>query len=533
MKLKIVSGLLLIIAIPCFADVKVNNDAALARVNGDAITVGDLLTAFTSRHGGHARFLGGNAEAREFLNLIIDDRLFLQEAYDIGLDQDAEVVQIVDEFAQRKAAEALAKSEIDEKVKPSDDEISAAWKALNVMLHVRQIAVDTREEAEEIRRAILQGADFETFARQCSRAQSRSRGGNLVVNWGQFGPEWEKVVFALAPGEIAPVFETPFGFEVVMLTDRADVELPPFDKVKGQIETVLRQRKTELRKKELSDELWRAYDVKVQTVDYSDPSAVIATWKGGQMTVGEVFEKGVAGLSPREIEQRLRSTVHSPLCTLAARDRKLAEAPELAKLIDEYRETLMKKALFRDHVFKDVAAGDDDVRAYYDAHKSEFIDAEQRHVAHIMVSTEKDAVAAREQLAGGADFEQIAKKMSRDFMTASAAGDLGWITPDKVPAAFKEVMRLGVGELSKPLKSPNGWHIIKVLEIKAPRQMALSEVQDKVRQRALEEKQRAARAFWRDRLRAAAKIDIDDAAIKAFVTANEFTAATPPKHAMQ
>jgi parvulin-like peptidyl-prolyl isomerase len=527
-RILIVSVLLISSAFPSYAAAKVDDNLALARVNGDPVTVRDLLAAFTSRHGGHAKFLGGNAEAREFLNLIIDDRLFLQEAYDIGLDQDAAVSEVVDEFARRKAAEAFVKAEIDEKVKPTEEEILAAWKLLNFMVHARQIAVETKAEAEEIRRAILQGGDFEALARSCSIAASRSRGGNLVANWGQFGPEWEKVVFALGPGELSPVFETPFGFEVVLIEYRADVELPPLDKVKGQIETVLRQRKTDERKKALSEELWRTYEVKLQEVDYANPEAVIATWNGGQLTVGEVFENGVRGLSPREIEKRLRATINSPLSTQAAKDRKLS--PELSAEIDTYRETMMKKALFRDHVFKDVSVTDAEVTAYYDAHKSEFIDAEQRHVAHVMVPTEKDAAAARQKLAGGADFEQVAKKTSRDFMTASSAGDLGWITAEKVPEAFREVLKLGAGELSKPIKGPSGWHVIKVLEVKPPRQMELAEVEAKVRGRALEEKQRAARKFWRDKLRDAAKIDVDDAAIKAFVAANEFTAAQPPKH---
>src|SRR6476619_4418482 len=89
------------------APTRIDEKTPLAQVNGDPITVHDLLDAFTSRHGGHAKFLGGHAEAREFLNLIIDDRLFLQEAYNLGLDQDETVREVVDDYAKTKASEAL------------------------------------------------------------------------------------------------------------------------------------------------------------------------------------------------------------------------------------------------------------------------------------------------------------------------------------------------------------------------------------------------------------------------------------------
>ena len=516
---------------------KIDDHAPLAHVNGDTITVHDLLDAFTSRHGGHAKFLGGKAEAREFLNLIIDDRLFLQEAYDIGLDQDETVKQVVDEYTGKKAAEALVKLEIDDKSAPTEEEVQAAFKQLNFMVHVRQIIVETKEEAEEVRRAVLQGADFDAFARTCSIADSRSHGGHLVANWGQFSADWEKVVFALGPGEVSPIFETPDGYEFDILGYRADVDLPALDKVKSQIEVVLRQRKSDERKRAFGDELRAKYHVKLQPVDFETANdAVVATWDGGQLTLGEIFEDNVLEMIRKlppvraryEIDSRIKATVNAPLTTLEAKARKIE--PED---VNEYRETIMRKALFRDHVFKDVAVTDDDVKKYYDAHQSEFVEGEQRHVAHIMTSTEKDAVTAREKLVAGSDFAEVAKKFSRDYMTASSGGDLGWITQDKVPAAFNEVWALSTGDLSKPIKSQTGWHVIKVLEIKPRRQMTMDEVKDRVRQAALDEKQRSARSFWREKLRAAAKIELDDAAIQAFVAANEFTAPAPPQHKTQ
>src|SRR5206468_12235724 len=133
--------------------------------------------------------------------------------------------------------------------------------SLNVFFHIRQIAVATRQEGEEIRAAIVAGADADKLARECSIADSRLNGGHLAVNWGQFDVEWERVVFALQPGELSPVIPTPGGFEIVIVDDRVDSALPPFEKVSQQIESVLATRRLEARKRAFSDELWAKYHV--------------------------------------------------------------------------------------------------------------------------------------------------------------------------------------------------------------------------------------------------------------------------------
>jgi len=409
------------------------------------------------------------------------------------------------------------------------------------VIAARQIAVDTKEEAEEFRAALLRGGDVERFARECSHAASRTHGGHIAVSWGQMEPAWESVVFALQPGELSPVIATRDGFEIVLVQNRVDTERPPFDKVASQIENTLFQRRLEQRKEEFSNEMWARYHVVLQPAG-SDPESVVATWDGG----GKLLLKEVASanelrawalLPPSrgrsELQARIRSTVNAPLLALEAAARHTADDPAIAEEARKYREYLMEATLFRDHIFKEVAVSDDDSRAYYEQHKSELVSAEERHVAQILVSSEKDAESVRRQLASGMAFDAAVKKYSRDPISAMQDGDLGWITPDKVPAAFKEVLSLAEGAVSNPIHDSGGWHLIKVLEIKPQRQLAFDEVKTKVTQRCLGVKKDAARKFWVEKLRAASTIEIDDAAIREFVKSNEFTGAAPAQHALQ
>ena len=100
-------------------------------------------------------------------------------------------------------------------------------------------------------------------------------------------------------------------------------------------------------------------------------------------------------------------------------------------------------------------------------------EVEQFHVRHILVRTnelvsEADArrklTQLRERIANGADFGELARLHSDDA-SASRGGDLGWIYPgDTVPEFERAFMHLKDGEVSEPVKTPFGWHLIQVLE---------------------------------------------------------------------
>jgi parvulin-like peptidyl-prolyl isomerase len=524
----------------------------LAMVNGEPITVQALVSAFSARHSGHAKFLGGYGEARSFLKVMVDERLFIQEAYNVGLDRDDAVQQAVSEREKEKMNARLIREEIEEKSKVSPDEVKATWKSsLTYFLAVRQIAVETRTEAEEIRAALISGTDFETLARGCSKVESRTHGGRLLVNWGQFSPEWERVVFALTPGDLSPVIETPDGYEIVIVDDRIEVPAPPFDKVSMQIETALSKRRMEERKRLFSDQLFAKYHATLVPFEKtpmalakllaSAPDTVVATWDGGgKLTLRDVVSERELQMwklfTPKraqyEIDARFRTTINEPLVTLEAKARKLNELPEIVDAIAKYREVAMESALFKGHVLKDVGVSDDEVAKYYADHKGEFMEAEQRHVAHILLSTEKEANEIVDKLKGGTGFAQLARKFSRDAETALFDGKLGWITEEKVPPAFKEVLALEAGAISKPLKSDHGWHVIQVSEVRPKRQLSLDEVKDRAKTLAIAAKEQAVQKFWLDKLRASAKIDFDESAIRKFVAENQFDGkvAAAPKH---
>jgi len=114
---------------------------------------------------------------------------------------------------------------------------------------------------------------------------------------------------------------------------------------------------------------------------------------------------------------------------------------------------------------KDVKVTDKELKDYYANYKPEI------KVRHILVKDEKTANDVKKQLDAGGKFEDLAKKYSTDTASAQQGGDIGWITntnssqydPDFIKGAYA----LKKNQISNPVKSQFGYHIIQVTDTKA------------------------------------------------------------------
>jgi parvulin-like peptidyl-prolyl isomerase len=512
----------------------------LAKVNDATITGSDLQQEFVRRHGGHKKFLAGTREVTEFLNIMIDWRLLVQESYRLDLQNEPDIKKAVAEYGGRKAAEYLVKVEIEDKAKPDPAEVKKIWEQETIKLRqARQVVLDTKAEADAAYMQFLFGADFDAIARQCSIAPSRIYGGKMpYVGWGATDPAWEAAVFPLAPGETSPVFETPEGWQFVQLVAIDVVDLPDQTKAFSRIEAVLKKRMLEQRRHDFSEYLWTKYHAKQVIEDFGPenlhavmaktPQATIATWDGGSVSVNE-FLRGLdwndfAGLLPGrfqvEMEKQLRQTINAPLAVLEARARGYEKVPEIADDIGHYRDELVEVALYTDYIVKGVTVSDEEVRQYYDAHKAELVAPEKRRVAHIVVPTKEEAEAIQKDIAEGQKFETLVAR-STDTESAKKGGDLGWVTRQDAKGEFEIVFAMSQGEVSAPMQSKYGFHIVKVTEIVTGQPLDFAEAKDKIRKKLLEDKQRDKRKIWVQRLRQESTIEINKAGVRAFVKAND------------
>ncbi len=159
--------------------------------------------------------------------------------------------------------------------------------------------------------------------------------------------------------------------------------------------------------------------------------------------------------------------------------------PEQVKL--EYVE------LHRDDLASDIPVPDEDVVQYYERNTSQFGTEEERRARHILVEVSADAEdtavqqakekaqQALDRIRAGEDFAAVAKEVSSDPGSAEQGGDLGFFPKGMMVPEFEQVaFALAQGEISELVRSPFGFHIIEVTEIKAADIKPLDEVRTEI-----------------------------------------------------
>jgi peptidyl-prolyl cis-trans isomerase C len=140
---------------------------------------------------------------------------------------------------------------------------------------------------------------------------------------------------------------------------------------------------------------------------------------------------------------------------------KLDQTPDYARHLAYFHDKLAMEALMGG-VAKD-AATDDAAKKAYDAAAAAQPPEPEIHARHILLATEDEAKKALARVKGGEDFAKVATELSKD--PAGEGGDLGWFTKDRMVPEFSEVaFKMEPGQISDPVKTQFGWHVIKVEE---------------------------------------------------------------------
>lgn len=219
---------------------------------------------------------------------------------------------------------------------------------------------------------------------------------------------------------------------------------------------------------------------RVQFRQLLEQEMLIGQLRAGISGTGFVTDQQVENFARLEMQTRDFDTLTVPARsdTIEVSDEQISEYYEAnadrfrtpEQVIVEYVE--LKKESF----FDQVEVSDEELQALYQKQIANL--AEQRRAAHILIETgaesgddeakaKIDEIAAR--VKGGEDFAAVAKEVSQDPGSAKEGGDLGFAGPGVYDPAFEEALyALKEGEVSAPVRSEFGWHIIKLLGVQSP-----------------------------------------------------------------
>jgi peptidyl-prolyl cis-trans isomerase C len=164
----------------------------------------------------------------------------------------------------------------------------------------------------------------------------------------------------------------------------------------------------------------------------------------------------------------------------ASAAKKLDAAPDFAQRMAYARNKVLMEALLGD--LNKTAATEAEMKKLYDESVAKTQPEEEVRARHILVKTEKEAQDVLAKLKGGADFEKLAREISTDPSAKTNGGDLEYFSKGQMVAEFSDAaFKLNKGQISQPVKTQFGFHIIKVEDKRSKPVPKYDEVKDQVK----------------------------------------------------
>ena len=196
-----------------------------------------------------------------------------------------------------------------------------------------------------------------------------------------------------------------------------------------------------------------------------------------------------------ELDRLVRSELVRQSLLIEARSKGWDKKPDVALMMERARDQALLQ-MYVSNLARPPAEypTEDEIRKAYEANRAAFVVPAQFNLAQIFIASPEDAdkataaAAQRKAMelaakakASGADFAKLARDNSEQADSAPKGGDLGWVTATQMlPETRSVVEKLDKGEVGGPIRTSNGWHIVKLVDRKAASTRSLAEAHDSI-----------------------------------------------------
>jgi peptidyl-prolyl cis-trans isomerase C len=477
-----------------------HKEDVLAVVNGEPITAGDFKYSLTISHRREDLSSAGALNLSQFVQKLIDDRLIVQEARRMGMEDYPEIQQALRAYISRESVVRLHDDEIVKKVKVTDEEIKSFYKKNYQQFVLGIIRADTEEKAREILQQLRGGKDFQELAREYSPDPSQKDAGEVTLRRSSLNPVVDRAISNLKPGEFTGVIGVGNKFYIVKLVTRKEAPDEGLESVKNNIERALRKQKEKKRSDEYLEYLRKRFTVHVndeifssihlaeksETEKLSQDERVLVEINGSTLTVGD-FVSLAKSYPKRSKELILNDWIEQKLVDLEALSRHYEKQKDFKEMVDRYEDQILKRTFINRVIVPQIVLSDEALKEYYLAHQESFMKPASFKIQQITVKTMQDAEDMVNDLKSGAEFSWLAKNRSVDS-AASEGGNLGWLTKAEMPEPVRKIVEtLKPGDISPILKIDSFYRIIQLLDRKEGEVEEFAKVKGVVQRAAFEE----------------------------------------------
>lgn len=222
------------------------------------------------------------------------------------------------------------------------------------------------------------------------------------------------------------------------------------------------------------------------------PDTVVATVGGETITeadlafAAEDLQQELSQMSPQERRPFLVTVlIDMKVMANAAREQQMDQSEIFMRRLEYLEERALRRAYFAEQIASEVTPAA--IQAAYDQIVAEFEPQEEVHARHILVATEEEADAVKAELEGGAEFAELARERSVDPSAQQNGGDLGFFSRGMMVGPFEDVAfaLTEPGEISEPVQSDFGWHVIQLQAERQSEPPAFDQVAPQLQQQVM------------------------------------------------
>jgi peptidyl-prolyl cis-trans isomerase C len=504
----------------------------VAQVGAETLTRPDL-----QRRMAQSRSRGEQLTAEQLLDGLVEDVLLAGEGRRLGLDRDPDVVAAVDGERRRAASERLLERDVNPAVRIEEPYLRQIFHDQSDKVRLKLLILMSRQAAQAALERLRAGGAFEAEAPASLDSRSKQQGGDTgKLAPAQLDPALATVAFGAAPGELFGPLQLSLGWAVGKVVERTVATEQQFQAGREELRQMAEGRARIEMKAHLLQNLRGKYKVKLDEGFFEklgsrveptpeEAAHVIASVNGRPVRYRDVLPgvRDMAGnrggghfSGPRVKMEVAWSEVDKALLAEDALARGLGTDPVVVARVRDAELAALSIATARRIQAAQPPVPLEEVAAFYQRNAGRYPMAARRTCSHILAADRKQAEALRARLGRGERFEDVARQASADA-SAAQGGDVGAFTDERVDALAREgatelagaVRTLKPGEVSQPLHSAAGWHLVRCGPRLAAGPATFEEVSESIRGQLASERGMAAVRRRLTELRGATTVAFD------------------------
>lgn len=450
----------------------------------------------------------------QFLQSLIAEKLWAQEAEALGLDSTEAMIIATESFQNMFLRDALYKKEIREKVTISDKELFASLKKYRTKYYVNYLITQDDREVRSLHALLKQGVPFDTVL--SARPEYEEQPGPVEIVYGQMPDEIEDSLFTMEPGQFTGPLESPDGLYIFFVRNKVlqtSQTMTPDDELKDA-EKILRARKEQKRFREfmtgfmkgkkvtISAPFLKYFSIKLHdAMMQKQIDEKISGWDklevsardvnrflnsipadSQQMTFIQVDERTYSlrkyflmeafnGLNFEDIRaeelfrnfhRRIRKFIEHDQLAIEARSLGFLTLPEVQTDITIWRDNYLFQAL-RSQFTDSVTVTDQEAMDYYKRYNKEIHYPAQVNILEILSDNQETISYCLNLINQGADFRAVADSFTIRKSTQGKGGEFGWFPVIMYGELGRIAADLQVGDIYGPIKTSDGYSLIKLI----------------------------------------------------------------------